>query len=574
MKEKLREKANLFPRSPGVYIFRDDSGQYIYVGKANDIRKRVQSYFRESTWKRNEKARRIIEKATEVDFIAVTTEREAILLEANLIFENKPLMNVLLKDSKTYPYIYVSADSFPYIAVTRTRDKEGTYYGPYTTAGLIRRLLELLLRTFKIRSCTKELDRIKRVCFLNHLGMCSAPCIGRVSQKEYLEHLAQLSRFLDGNITEIRQMLENRMFQLSDLKQYERAKEIRDILSSMDRIYSFQAVDNSESRSKDVVAISSGLAALLEVRGGMLLGKLIYDFPQGTAADFVAQFYYAKKHRRPSQLIVTGLSARHLKALKQDFEYLGEPMSDEDRRLMKIAYENINNELKVRLASSSALKQCQKILGLSKLPKRIEGVDISHTQGMMTTASVVVYENGSPKKDEYRRYSIRQITEPNDFESLSNVVSRRYSKHPFPDLLLIDGGEPQLRAVKKSLSEIGIEAEDLIGIAKEREEIVFPDNRNRLRLTPDHPVQRLLTAVRDESHRFAVNYHRFLRERRISRSSIDKVPGVGPKTKRNLIRAFGSVAGIRRASKEELIKIVRNRRVVEEILKWSRETVG
>jgi len=571
---QLRNKVDLLPRSPGVYIFKDSSGQYIYVGKANDIRKRVQSYFRESTWRRNEKARRIVEQADLLDFIAVTTEREAILLEANLIFENKPLFNVLLKDSRTYPYIFISDDEFPYISITRTREHKGTYYGPYTTASLIRRLLELLLRTFKVRSCSRDLGKIKRPCFLYHLGMCSAPCAGKISSRNYREELQRLCSFLDGDVAEIREKLEDRMLHLAKLKQYERAREIRDILSSMDRVYSFQAVEGTEVRSTDVLAISSGLAALLEVRGGMLLGKLVYDFPQGSVVDFVTQFYYAKKHRKPSRLIVASMKAGHIRALEEDFDYLGEPQTEEDRRLLKIAYENIDNELKVRLASSSALKQCQKILGLSRLPRHIEGIDISHTQGMMTTGSVVVFENGSPKKDEYRRYNIRHLSEPNDFDALALVVRRRYSKHELPDLLLIDGGEPQLRAVKKALIDIDAETVDFVGIAKEREEIVFPDRRDRIHLTADHPVHRLLAAVRDESHRFAVNYHRILRERRISRSALDDIPGIGPKRKQKLIKAFGSVAGIRKASREELLEVIGNRQAVQEIIKWTKETVG
>ncbi|RLL88913.1 excinuclease ABC subunit C, partial [Mesotoga sp. HF07.pep.5.2.highcov] len=532
------------------------------------------SYFRESTWSKNEKARCIAEEAEDLDFIMVTSEREALLLEANLIFNKKPKFNVLLRDSRTYPYIYISADQYPYLAITRTKELEGSYFGPYTSAGLVRKLLEFLQKVFKIRTCTYELSRVKKPCFLYHLKMCSAPCVEKVSPEEYREQLSALIEFLEGDTLKVREALLKRMAVLSEALQFERAAEIRDILSTMDDLYAFQGVEAPLDLKADVLAVSAGLAALLQVRGGMLLGKLIFDFPEGTPIDFITQFYYAKGNRMPKALIVTGLKKKDIKQFKRDFPYIGEPRDEQEERLLSIAFKNIDEEMKIRLNATHSLKQAQQILGLKRFPSRIEGIDISHTQGLYTVASVVVFDNGKPNKSEYRRYRISELEEPNDFEAMATVVKRRYTKHPLPDLLLIDGGEPQLRAVEKAFAEIGIQEYEIVGLAKEFNELVFLDNRDRVKLKEEHPVLRMIISIDDEAHRFAINYHRVLRERRFQSSKIDDIPGIGPKRKKALMRAFGSVKGIAEASEADLYSVLRNSKAVEAVTKWANEKSG
>lgn len=283
----------------------------------------------------------------------------------------------------------------------------------------------------------------------------------------------------------------------------------------------------------DILAVSAGLAALLQVRGGMLLGKLVFDFPDGTPMDFITQFYYAKKNRIPKSLIVTGLKKKDVRQFRRDFDYIGDPRDEQEERLLSIAFKNIDEELKIRLNAAHSLRQAQQILGLKRFPSRIEGIDISHTQGLYTVASVVVFDNGKPNKSEYRRYRISELEEPNDFEAMATVVKRRYTKYPLPDLLLIDGGEPQLRAVEKAFAEIGIEEYEIVGLAKEFNELVFLDNRDRVRLKEEHPVLRMIISIDNEAHRFAVNYHRVLRERRFLTSKIDDIPGIGPKERRH-----------------------------------------
>lgn len=565
---------NSLPEKPGVYIFKNNGGEIIYVGKAKRLKRRVQSYFRESNWKKNEKVKKIALEASGLDFIVVTTEKEALILEANLIFKHKPRYNVLLKDSRYYPYIYISDDEFPYVSMMRTREKTGFYYGPYTSSGLVKRLVELLQRIYKVRNCTYDLSKKRKPCFAYHLKMCSAPCAEKVSLEDYKKQVDSLKEFLDGDTRKVRLALEERMLTLAEALQFERATEIRDVISSMDKLYAIQGVDVSEDISGDILSLSSGLAVLLKVRGGMLLGKLIFDFNDGSPMEFITQFYYGGRHQFPDFLIVEGLKKSELRQLKGENSYIGEPRDDQEKRLLEIANENISEELKVRLSSSQSLKQAKELLGLKKLPNRIEGMDISHTQGLYTVASLVVFMNGRPQKSDYRRYRIQEIDEPNDFESLATVVKRRYSKHEVPDLLFIDGGEPQLRAVNNALSSLGIEDLDFIGIAKENEEIVFPDSRGKLKLDPTHPVQRLITAVRDESHRFAVSYHRTLRDKRMTNSKIDDIPGIGPKRKKELLKAFGGIGGIKKATKKELMDALKNRGAVDSVLKWIKENGG
>lgn len=574
MNEQILNKASQLPEEPGVYIFKDEKNAIIYVGKAKKLKRRVLSYFRESTWSQNEKARRIAEESEDLDFIMVTSEREALLLEANLIFSKKPKYNVFLKDSRTYPYIYISAEEYPYIAITRTKELEGTYFGPYTSAGLVRKLLEFLQKVFKIRTCTYDLGRIKRPCFLYHLKMCSAPCVEKVSPEEYQEQLSALTEFLEGDTIKVREALLKRMTVLSEALQFERAAEIRDILSSMDDLYAFQGVEAPLDLKADILAVSAGLAALLQVRGGMLLGKLVFDFPDGTPMDFITQFYYAKKNRIPKSLIVTGLKKKDVRQFRRDFDYIGDPRDEQEERLLSIAFKNIDEELKIRLNAAHSLRQAQQILGLKRFPSRIEGIDISHTQGLYTVASVVVFDNGKPNKSEYRRYRISELEEPNDFEAMATVVKRRYTKHPLPDLLLIDGGEPQLRAVEKAFAEIGIEEYEMVGLAKEFNELVFLDNRDRVRLKEEHPVLRMIISIDNEAHRFAINYHRVLRERRFLTSKIDDIPGIGPKRKKALLKAFGSIKGISEASEDDLRSVLKNSRAVEAVTRWASEKSG
>ena len=570
MNDKLLDKIRVLPDSPGIYIFKNEIKEIIYVGKAIKLKKRVYSYFRVSNQNKYEKVRKIAEETQNMDFIVVHNEKEALVLEANLIYENKPKYNIRMKESRRYPYIRITDEEFPRIDITRNKGESGTYFGPYTSMYIVRKLVELLQRIFQVCRYDCNYAKKDRVCFFYHVKMCSGPCQGKISKEDYMINVDGLKQFLDGETTYVRENLEDRMYKLAENLQFEQAKNIRDVLSNMDILYAKQAVEVGEDVNLDLIAVSSGFAALLSVRGGMLLGKLIFDFKEGTVSEFITQFYYGGNHKKPPVVIIDGISQKDKRQFNSDFKYLGKPRNKSEERLLAIAYENINEEMKIRLNSIQSIKNTKEILGLSKLPKRIEGIDISHTQGLYTVASLVVFINGKPDKNEYRRYRIANVEHPDDFLSMETVIKRRYSKHPVPDLLFIDGGEPQLRAVKKALDELKINALDFIGLAKEREEIVFPDKRERLYLPPEHPVKRLITSIRDETHRFAINYHRVLREKRFKKSKIDSIPGIGPKRKRLLIEKFKTFKRIKNASEEELQEIINNKRVVKELMDWFR----
>ncbi|MFO7880947.1 MAG: excinuclease ABC subunit UvrC, partial [Kosmotogaceae bacterium] len=401
---EIRERIKALPQKPGVYIFKDLSGKIIYIGKAKRLRSRVSSYFRQSNLSRNDKIKEIYLNTKTIDFIVLPSEREAMFLEANLIYKHKPKYNVLLTDSHHYPYIRVSEDKFPNITITRLKNStSGEYFGPYTNVKLVRKLIELLQRIFKIRTCSYDLSRVKRECFLYHLKMCSAPCTGKISVDEYQKNLDKLRGFLNGETSGVREKLENRMYNLSDLLQFEEAKEIRDVLSLFDELYEKQTVDVPQDYNADIITHSSGYIAVLRIRGGMLLGKLSFEFPSEQISDFITQFYFSGKKEIPGTVITDTLGEKNHKEFKEQFTYIGPPRDEREKRLISVAYENIEDEIGFRLNAAKTIKQAKELLGLRKIPETIDGIDISHTQGQYTVASVVVFDKGRPYKDGYRR---------------------------------------------------------------------------------------------------------------------------------------------------------------------------
>ncbi|MFW6121286.1 MAG: excinuclease ABC subunit UvrC, partial [Petrotogales bacterium] len=386
--KEIRERIKALPQKPGVYIFKNSDDNIIYIGKAKRLRSRVSSYFRKSTLSRNDKIKEIYLNTKTIDFIVVPSEREAMFLEANLIYKHKPKYNVLLTDSHHYPYIRISEDEFPNIEMTRLRKSNtGEYYGPYTNVKLVRKLIELLQRIFKIRACSYDLSRVKRECFLYHLKMCSAPCTGKITIEKYHKNLDELRNFLNGETSRVREKLENRMYKLSDLLQFEEAKEIRDVLSLFDELYEKQTVDVPQDYNADIITHSSGYIAVLRIRGGMLLGKLSFEFPGEQISDFITQFYFSGKKEIPGTVITNTLNSKTQKEFEKQFKYIGSPRNERERLLISVAYENIEDEIGFRLNAARTIKQAKELLGLRKIPETIDGIDISHTQGQYTVAS-------------------------------------------------------------------------------------------------------------------------------------------------------------------------------------------
>ncbi|HPF16348.1 MAG TPA: excinuclease ABC subunit UvrC [Thermotogota bacterium] len=567
----LKQIAASFPDKPGVYIF-EKKGKPVYIGKAKSLKKRIMSYFRTSfsnDFVERDKILGIQKEADHLRFIIVESEKSALLLESNLIYEYKPKFNTFLKDNRFYPYLHISEETFPRMSLVRNKVGKGKFYGPFTSATMLRQIMEIIYRTYGIRPCDYDLKKIKKPCLEYQLGRCCAPC-AEVDEIEYRKRVVQVEEFLEGDIGSLKEMLERRMTFLSKNMMFEKAASVRDLIGEIDNIFRPQYIVLNDSLNRDFFALDilEGKATMVRLKKGAIFAAITQDIDEKISLDeFFSQFYFGKKNDIPSRIIAS-FSKRQsikLKALLGT-AYFGPPQTTAEEELMKLTKRNLEKELQSRKLSMESLKQLQTHLGLKKLPRSIEGIDIAHTGGLYTVASVVSFTNGKPDKSKYRRYRITTLDEPDDFESMRIIIRRRFKKHALPDLLLIDGGVGQVSAVKGVLeNELNIHKYDMIGLAKAEETIVFPDERGELKLRHDSPSLRVLIAVRDEAHRFANTFHSQLRDKRMGRSILEGIPGVGPKRKMMLLKQFGSVKKIKESSVEEIQAVVNNQELAKEI---------
>lgn len=567
----LKKIATSFPDKPGVYIF-EKKGKPIYIGKAKSLKKRIMSYFRSSftnDYIEKEKILGIQKEADNLRFLIVESEKSALLLESNLIYEYKPKFNTFLKDNRFYPYLHITEEKFPRMNLVRNKVGKGKFYGPFTSAKMLRQIMEIIYRTYGIRPCDYDLKKIKKPCLEYQLGRCSAPCT-EISEKDYKKRMEKVEAFLEGDIDSLKKMLEERMIFLSNNMMFEKAASVRDLIGEIDNIFSPQYIVLNDNLNRDFFALDilEGKATMIRLKKGAIFAAITQDIDEKISLEeFFSQFYYGKKNDIPSR-IIAAFSKKQSKKLKDllGVSYFGPPETTAEEELMKMAKRNLEKELQSRKLSMESLKQLQTNLGLKKLPRVIEGIDIAHTQGLYTVASVVSFLNGKPDKSKYRRYRITTLDEPDDFESMRIVIRRRFKKYPLPDLLLIDGGLGQVSAVKGVLEdELEIKKYDMIGLAKAEETIVFPDERGELKLKHSSPSLRVLIAVRDEAHRFANTFHAQLRDKRMGRSILETIPGVGPKRKMKLLKKFGSVKRIKEAQVSEIQEIVKNQELAKEI---------
>ncbi|HPE68550.1 MAG TPA: excinuclease ABC subunit UvrC [Thermotogota bacterium] len=574
--EKLRQQADFFPETPGVYLFLKRE-KPVYIGKAKSLRKRILSYFRPSNSEPH-KISGILGEADQLKYILVSSEKEALLLESNLIFEYKPRFNVMLKDNRFYPYIHLTEEEFPRLLVVRNRKGEGRFFGPFTSAYMVRQVLDLLYRSYGIRPCDYDLKKVSKPCLEYSLGRCSAPC-GKVSVEEYGDKVEEVASFLEGDVDSLRELLEQKMEFLSRNWMFEKAGAIRDLLKNLDALFSPQYVVLPQNKNQDFFCLdlSEEKAVVMRMKMGRIFALLSLDVPlEMDLQEFFAQFYFGRHNDLPDSIILDegvrlSTSVQELTGV----QFVGKPRSEGEKNVLQIARTNLQKEVLHRRVSRDSLKQLQVQLGLKKFPKRIEGIDIAHTQGLYTVASVVCFENGVPQKSDYRRYRITSLQAPDDFESMRIVTRRRFSKHPLPDLLLIDGGEGQVSAVKGVLEgELDCSEYQMIGLAKAQETIIFPDERPPLQLPHESPALRVLVAVRDESHRFANTYHSFLRDKRMGQSRLEDIPGVGKVRKLRLLKHFGSMERISRASEEEIAQVVHEKNLAKEIKAFLEKTMS
>ncbi len=586
---------HLLPESSGVYLFRDAAGEVIYVGKARSLRHRVRSYFRGSA--PTPKTRVLREKVAGIEYIVTDTEVEALILECNLIKRYRPKYNIRLVDDKHYPYLKVTwQEDYPRVFITRAIRRDGArYFGPYTRAGSVHETLRTLRKIFPFRTCSdRRLARGGRPCLHYHIKRCMGPCQEDVGPGEYRQMIEELIRFLEGRHDEVLRNLEERMQRAAADLEFERAAELRDQLLAAREVVEGQKIISESMEDQDILAFArdeeTGEAAahIFFVRAGKMVGREVFalkdvaDMSDVEVMTAFANQYYAEADFVP-RYVLTQFPVEGRETLEKMLSerrgarvYVQTPQRGQKRRLVEMVAKNARLALQERRErrerererTVGALEELARRLGLERAPRRIECFDVSNIQGREAVGSMVVFEDGRPLKAAYRRFKIRLTSGPDDYAMMREIVSRRFRRAlaerergeqtafgRLPDLLVVDGGKGQLSAAREALAELGLEQVPSIGLAKRLEEVFRPGESDPVEIPPGSPALHLLQRLRDEAHRFAVSYHRSLRRKAGMRSLLDEVPGIGPRRKRALLRRFGSLDAIRRASVDELAAV-------------------
>ena len=581
----VREKIALFPHSPGVYRYYDAEGKVIYVGKAKDLHKRVAQYFvppeRLST-----KTRILVSKIADAEYSVVDSEADALLLENNLIKQYKPRYNILLKDSKTYPWICVSGDEFPRVFITRKIDRDGgnRYFGPYSSALHARNLVEFFRETYPLRSCTLKITseavlRQKfRPCLDFHIGRCKAPCVGKISQEEYRSNIEEIVRILSGRGSEVIKHYKVRMTEAAEALDFETAQELKDKMLSLERHYSKSIITSAADTDADVFTLDfdagEAFGNWLRVRGGAIIQSLnlgfrsqIEEAPETVLATFIAEIQ-SKFGELSREVIVPFLPDVEIDGVTFRVPVRGDKLS-----LLELSAKNAKefhfHSIKQREHTDpdafrlSVMEDLRKALGMKELPVHMECFDNSNIQGTNPVASCVVFRNAEPSKKDYRRFKIKTVIGANDFASMKEIVNRRYSRmlaeapDDLPQLVVIDGGKGQLGAAWQALAELGLtERLTVIGLAKRLEEVIRVGDPYPLFIDRNSQALKVLQHIRDEAHRFGITFHRDLRSKAAIQSALSEINGVGPKTEQRLLLRYGSVAKIAEAPLEELSALV------------------
>jgi excinuclease ABC subunit C len=582
---ELRDKASQLPLLPGVYLYKDEHGKVIYVGKAKNLRSRVRSYFSDERLA-DVKTGTLISDARDVEYILVDNNKEALALENNLIKQWKPRFNFLLRDDKTFPYIKLTNEKYPRVYVTRRLVKDGsTYYGPYFPGNLAHRLVHFIHRHFKIPSCKVDLTRFHtHPCLEYHIHRCLGPCVeGLTTDEQYAAGVRDVRLFLEGRLRDLAGDLRKRMQCASEDMRFEEAAATRDLISTVEEMEEKQKIAAAEGENIDILAYYAEpplvAANLFHLRNGRIVDRREYfweDLIEFQPSEFFQSLLmqiYLEQPYIPSRI--------HVPVDFEDRDVLEEMLSEKRGRRVEIqtpqrgqkkalmdlvetnAKHAFHQRFRVMKPSAKAVQESlQDVLGLPEPPKRIECFDISHIQGTDKVASMVVWEDGRMKKSDYRKFIIRTVAGNDDFASMREVVTRRYSRlqqenKPFPSLILVDGGLGQLHAAVDALETIGVINQPVASIAK-REEIIYVYGQENEPIQLDHysPVLHLIQQVRDEAHRFAVTFHRTRRSAARLTSELEQVEGIGSKTIAKLLREFGSLERVREATPEELAKVI------------------
>ena len=579
----VKPKLKLLPVSPGVYIMKNASDKIIYIGKAKVLRNRVRSYF---TGTHNDaKTIEMVSKIADLEYILTQTENQALELEANLVKKHQPKYNIQLKDDKRKPFIKITIkEPFPQVFVTRELKKDGSkyfYFGPYTDTKALRKTMRMLEWIFPIRTCTRSIPDGKpvfeRACMNFQLGKCTAPCIGNISKEDYKKNVNALIQFVKGRNQEVINDLTARMKKCSDDLKFEEAAEIRDKIENVQKLNRSKNMFFTDEKNRDIIGVyqegDKAAVAVLKILSGKLLNKEIYALnnTEGSSLHqimeaFLKQYYASKLEELPFRIF--------LQVEPEDIETINKwlknklviPKKGDNKTLISIAKENAFNfveEEKLKYLRKSnrtifPIKELKDKLGLKKLPRKMICIDISTIQGTDTVSSLVFFENGKPKKKNYRHFIMKTVKGQDDFASMEETMRRYLNKideNEKPDVIVIDGGKGQLSKSYNILQEMKKTDIEMISLAKRVEEVFLPNNKNSIILPRNSSALRVLIKIRDEAHRFAITFHRKRRKKRTLKSELDSISGVGEQTKFTLLKKFGSVENIGKASMVELMSV-------------------
>ncbi|MEK9500121.1 excinuclease ABC subunit UvrC [Gaopeijia maritima] len=590
-RSSVEDRLPTLSRRPGVYLFKDARGEVIYVGKAKRLRDRVRSYFRADSH-HSIKTRELVRRIADLETLVVGSEAEALILEANLIKEHQPRFNLQLRDDKRYPYIKVTREPFPRVFVTRkVRNDGGSYFGPYTSVGSMRQALEVIKRLYTVRSCRYDLPKEtpERPCLDYHIERCKAPCVGYQSQEDYQAMIDEILAILGGDTEALRRDAETRMRTAAGELDFEAAARLRDVVRGLDSLSREQRVQQVGGGSRDVVGLARdgdiAVGVVLKIRDGILLGRDTLRFSdiqdesdEDLLTAFTSRFYLGRGDQvlreLPREVLLPSDFADRETLEKVLSEAAGRrvathvPQRGDKLRLVELAGTNARHGLEDRVAglavagdrADETLFDLQEKLDLKVVPRLMVCFDISHTQGTDTVASAVVFENGEPRKSDYRHMKIQGEWGNDDYASMHEAVTRWFRRRrdegrPLPDLCLIDGGKGQLGAARMALADLGMADVQLAALAKREEEVFLPGRSRPVLLDRRDRALHVLQRIRNEAHRFAITYNRKLRRKRTIRSELADIPGIGPGRQQALLTRFGSVKGIRAASVREIARV-------------------
>ncbi len=595
----LEEKLENLPAGPGVYQHKDAEGKVLYVGKAKNLRNRVRQYFQRSR-AMDPRIDLMLSKATDLEIIVTDSEVEALILEANLIKKLKPRYNVTLKDDKSYPYIVITHEPYPRVFVTRQIRKDGSrYFGPYTDVKNVRAALKAVRDIFMIRSCNYFIDeetirkRKIKVCLDYHIKKCEGPCEGLVSQERYQAMIGQVASLLQGKTGSLIQTLREEMERLSAGLKFEEAAVLRDRIKGLEAYSERQKAVDLDPLDRDIVAYAAegddACGVIFKLREGKMIGRQhhyltnVDQKPSGEILETLLQQHYLEADYIPREIFLPeeledpASLQRWLSERRGESVTLVRPAGGEEEKLVRLTASNARfllDDLKLQRMKRAdyvphAVKALQHDLRLDRLPRKIECFDISNTQGSDSVASMVVFEDGKPRKSEYRKFKIQTVAGPDDFASMREVINRRYTRlleeqGSLPDLIMVDGGKGQLSSAVETLARLDIKDQPIIGLAKRLEEVFLPGQSEPELIPKASAGLRLLQQVRDEAHRFAITFHRTLRAKRTLQTELDLIAGIGKKRAKELLEAFGSVQGVKFATSEQLAEVV-GEKVAEKI---------